>query len=62
MASPKQDSKRTVTTNQSDPGSSTTGRRGLASNTVDYGDKDFALFLRRAFIKGAGYTDEDLKR
>ncbi|MFZ9102376.1 MAG: dihydroxy-acid dehydratase, partial [Burkholderiaceae bacterium] len=62
MASPKQDPKRTVTTTQSDPGGSATGRRGLASNTVDYGDKDFALFLRRAFIKGAGYTDEDLKR
>jgi dihydroxy-acid dehydratase len=29
---------------------------------VDYGDRDFALFLRRAFIKGAGYTDEDLGR
>ena len=40
----------------------TQAKRGLASNTVDYGDKDFALFLRRAFIKGAGYTDEDLKR
>lgn len=37
-------------------------RSGLSSNTVDYGDRDFALFLRRAFIKGAGYTDEDLGR
>ncbi|MFZ9162226.1 MAG: dihydroxy-acid dehydratase, partial [Burkholderiaceae bacterium] len=51
-----------ATTSPDSPSSSAPGRRGLASNTVDYGDKDFALFLRRAFIKGAGYTDEDLKR
>jgi len=35
---------------------------GLAANTVNYGDKEFALFLRRAFIKGAGYSEEDLHR
>ncbi|MGA1472957.1 MAG: dihydroxy-acid dehydratase [Burkholderiaceae bacterium] len=39
-----------------------TSRRGLSANTVDYGDRDFALFLRKAFIKGAGYTDEDLSK
>lgn len=33
-------------------------RRGLTS----YGDQGFSLFLRRAFIKGAGYTDEALSR
>ncbi|MFM8547776.1 MAG: dihydroxy-acid dehydratase, partial [Betaproteobacteria bacterium] len=33
-------------------------RRGLTS----YGDADFSLFLRKAFIKGAGYTDEALER
>jgi dihydroxy-acid dehydratase len=33
-------------------------RKGLAS----YGDADFSLFLRRAFIKGAGFTDATLDR
>jgi dihydroxy-acid dehydratase len=33
-------------------------RRGL----TNYGDTDFSLFLRKAFIKGAGYTDEALTR
>ena len=33
-------------------------RRGLTS----YGDSEFSLFLRKAFIKGAGYTDDALER
>jgi dihydroxy-acid dehydratase len=33
-------------------------RRGL----THYGDADFSLFLRKAFIKGAGYTDDALTR
>ncbi|MBX3675168.1 MAG: dihydroxy-acid dehydratase [Burkholderiales bacterium] len=33
-------------------------RRGLTS----YGDTDFSLFLRTAFIKGAGYTGDALTR
>ncbi len=33
-------------------------RKGLAN----YGDTDFSLFLRKAFIKGAGYTDSALER
>ena len=33
-------------------------RRGLTS----YGDAGFSLFLRKAFIKGAGYTDDALSR
>ena len=33
-------------------------RRGLTS----YGDAGFSLFLRKAFIKGAGYTDAALER
>ena len=38
---------------------STTGmRRGLTS----YGDTGFSLFLRKAFIKGAGFTDDALGR
>ncbi|WP_321785473.1 IlvD/Edd family dehydratase [Paraburkholderia sp. J94] len=37
----------------------TTGmKRGLTS----YGDQGFSLFLRKAFIKGAGYTDQALDR
>jgi dihydroxy-acid dehydratase len=33
-------------------------RKGLTS----YGDTGFSLFLRKAFIKGAGYTDDALSR
>jgi len=33
-------------------------RKGLTS----YGDQEFSLFLRKAFIKGAGYTDASLDR
>lgn len=29
---------------------------------TNYGDNDFALFLRKAFIKGAGYSDDALDR
>ncbi len=35
---------------------------GLSAGTVNYGDREFALFLRRAFIKGAGLSDEDLAK
>ncbi|KAF8531412.1 dehydratase family protein 2 [Gautieria morchelliformis] len=35
---------------------------GLRKGLTSYGDKDFALFLRKAFIKGAGYTDDALDR
>jgi dihydroxy-acid dehydratase len=37
-------------------------KTGLSAGTVSYGDPDFALFLRRAFIKGAGLSDDDLAR
>jgi dihydroxy-acid dehydratase len=41
------------------PGDDATGlRQGLTS----YGDRGFSLFLRKAFIKGAGYTDGALDR
>jgi dihydroxy-acid dehydratase len=36
--------------------------RGLRSRLTRYGDTEFALFLRRGFLKGAGYTDEALDR
>ncbi|MDD5335855.1 MAG: dihydroxy-acid dehydratase [Rhodoferax sp.] len=35
---------------------------GLAKGLTDYGDKGFSLFLRKAFIKGAGYTERALER
>ncbi|APU12819.1 dihydroxyacid dehydratase/phosphogluconate dehydratase [Actinoalloteichus sp. GBA129-24] len=38
------------------------GPAGLRGKLTNYGDADFALFLRKAFIKGAGYTDDALDR
>ncbi|NLS09568.1 dihydroxy-acid dehydratase [Nesterenkonia sp. MY13] len=35
---------------------------GLRCNLTNYGDPGFALFLRKAFIKGSGYTDDALDR
>ncbi|ORY32015.1 dehydratase family protein 2 [Naematelia encephala] len=35
---------------------------GLRQGLTNYGDEGFSLFLRKAFIKGAGYTDEALDR
>ncbi len=37
-------------------------RTGLKKGLTNYGDLEFSLFLRKAFIKGAGYTDEALDR
>jgi dihydroxy-acid dehydratase len=37
-------------------------KRGLRSRLTQYGDEDFALFLRRGFLKSAGFTDEALDR
>ncbi len=42
------------TTNDTAPGL----RRGL----TNYGDPGFSMFLRKAFIKGAGYTDSALEK
>jgi dihydroxy-acid dehydratase len=36
--------------------------RGLEKGLTSYGDRDFSLFLRKAFIKGAGYSDDALSR
>ncbi len=36
--------------------------KGLRSRLTQYGDEEFALFLRRGFLKGAGFTDEALER
>jgi dihydroxy-acid dehydratase len=35
---------------------------GLQKGLTNYGDQEFSLFLRKAFIKGAGYTDDALNR
>ncbi|MGE7965516.1 IlvD/Edd family dehydratase [Pseudomonas sp. NPDC089918] len=35
---------------------------GLEKGLAQYGDPGFSLFLRKAFIKGAGYSDEALDR
>jgi dihydroxy-acid dehydratase len=36
--------------------------RGLRSKLTNYGDPAFSLFLRKAFIKAAGYSDDALDR
>ena len=36
--------------------------RGLEKGLTSYGDRGFSLFLRKAFIKGAGFTDDALSR
>ena len=38
------------------------GRRGLASGLTNYGDPDFALYLRRSFARSMGYSQEMLER
>jgi dihydroxy-acid dehydratase len=37
-------------------------KTGLRKGLTSYGDEEFSLFLRKAFIKGAGYTDDVLSR
>ncbi|BAT58113.1 L-arabonate dehydratase [Variibacter gotjawalensis] len=37
-------------------------KRGLRSRLSKYGDEEFAFFLRRGFLKGAGYTDAALDK
>jgi dihydroxy-acid dehydratase len=39
-----------------------TRKRGLARNTANYGDRDFALYLRRSFAKSMGYSQAMLDR
>jgi dihydroxy-acid dehydratase len=36
--------------------------RGFQKNLTSYGDRGFSTFLRKAFIKGAGLTDDALDR
>ena len=35
---------------------------GLRKGLTSYGDAGFSLFLRKAFIKAAGYSDDALNR
>jgi len=39
-----------------------TPKKGLARNTANYGDRDFALYLRRSFAKSMGYSQAMLDR
>ena len=36
--------------------------RGLGRNAANYGDRDFALYLRRSFAKSMGYSQSALDR
>lgn len=36
--------------------------KGFARGLTDYGDKEFALYLRRSFAKSMGYTEESLAK
>jgi dihydroxy-acid dehydratase len=40
----------------------TSRTRGLARNAANYGDRDFALYLRRSFAKSMGYSQAMLDR
>ena len=39
-----------------------TASDGMSKGLPDYGDSGFSLFLRKAFIKGAGYTNSALDK
>jgi len=41
---------------------STERRVGRRGDVTSYGDAGFSQFMRRAFAKGMGYTDEDMRR
>ncbi len=47
---------------QTPPKRSPLVKQGLARNTANYGDKDFALYLRRSFAKSMGYSQAMLDR
>ena len=36
--------------------------RGIAGGLTNYGDPDFAAYLRRSFARSMGYSDEALAR
>jgi dihydroxy-acid dehydratase len=45
-----------------DPDDNGTTPTGMRKGLTSYGDQGFSLFLRKAFIKGAGFTDAALDR
>jgi dihydroxy-acid dehydratase len=38
------------------------GERGFLRGLQNYGDRDFSIYMRRAFAKSMGYSGEELKR
>jgi dihydroxy-acid dehydratase len=48
--------------NTSKNDNATADPKGFRGGLTNYGDAGFSLFLRKAFIKGAGYTDSALDR
>ncbi len=49
-------------TDKADRDHSPAAPTGLSKGLTQYGDSDFSLFLRKAFIKGGGYTERALDR
>lgn len=47
---------------RSPSGEKSASTKGMSNRLTNYGDADFSLFLRKAFIKGMGYTDDALSR
>jgi len=39
-----------------------TDKKGMRRSLTSYGDVDFSLYLRKAFIKAMGYTEDSLGR
>lgn len=39
-----------------------TDKKGMRRNLTSYGDDNFSLYLRKAFIKAMGYTEDSLNR
>lgn len=37
-------------------------KKGMSNRLTNYGDEGFSIFLRKAFIKGMGYSDDALSR
>ena len=58
MSQPKPSRHSIAMTDQGKPN----GPAGLSQGLTNYGDRGFSLFMREAFIKGAGYTDSALDR
>jgi dihydroxy-acid dehydratase len=39
-----------------------TSERGFLRGLQNYGDRDFSIYMRRAFAKSMGYSGDELKR